>query len=115
MRESDLGWVMPRKHVGQLGFEDGLVSVRRGRRADRLAVIHGLIDWAALEVVLGPVDGVAAKGEPSWPALVLFKALILQRWHDLSDEGLEAALFDRLSFQAFCGLALGDDVPDHAT
>lgn len=74
-----------------------------------------LIDWVALEGVLAPVDQVAAKGEASWPALVLFKALILQRWHDLSDEGLEAALFDRLSFQAFCGLSLDDDVPDHAT
>lgn len=106
---------MPRKQVGQLGFEDALGAARRGRRPDRLEAMGRLIDWAAVERVLSPVDQVAAKGEASWPVLVLFKALILQRWHDLSDEGLEAALFDRLSFQAFCGLSLDDDVPDHAT
>lgn len=106
---------MPRKQVGQLGFEDARGSLRRGRRPERLEAMGRLIDWAALAGVLAPVDQVSAKGEAAWPALVLFKALILQRWHDLSDEGLEAALFDRLSFQAFCGLSLEDDVPDHAT
>lgn len=106
---------MPRKQVGQLGFEDGLVAQRRGRQRDDLGAISGLIDWAGIEAVLSPVISTARKGEPSWPALILFKALLLQRWHDLSDEALEAHLFDRLSFQRFCGLSLGDDVPDHST
>jgi len=106
---------MPRKQVGQLGFEDGLVAQRRGRQRDDLEAIAGLIDWAGIEAVLAPVVSKARKGEPSWPPLVLFKALLLQRWHDLSDEGLEANLFDRLSFQRFCGLSLKDDVPDHST
>lgn len=106
---------MPRKQVGQLGFEDGLVARRRGRQRDDLEAILGLIDWAGIEAVLSPVMSTARKGEPSWPSLILFKALLLQRWHDLSDEALEAHLFDRLSFQRFCGLSLGDDVPDHST
>lgn len=106
---------MPRKQVGQLGFEDGFVAGRRGRRRDDLAAMAGLIDWARMEAVLAPVASQARKGEPSWPPLVLFKALLLQRWHDLSDEALEANLFDRLSFQRFCGLSLKDDVPDHST
>jgi IS5 family transposase len=106
---------MPRKQVGQLGFEDGLVAKRRGRQRDDLGAISGLIDWTGIEAVLSPVMSNARKGEPSWPALILFKALLLQRWHDLSDEALEAHLFDRLSFQRFCGLSLGDDVPDHST
>ena len=106
---------MPRKQVGQLGFEDGLVAQRRGRQRDDLEAIGKLIDWPAIEAVLAPVVSQARKGEPSWPVLILFKALLLQRWHDLSDEALEANLFDRLSFQRFCGLSLGDDVPDHST
>jgi IS5 family transposase len=106
---------MPRKQVGQLGIEDGLVAHRRGRQRDDLEAISGLIDWPAVEAVLCPVVSLARKGEPSWPVVVLFKALLLQRWHDLSDERLEANLFDRLSFQKFCGLSLGDDVPDHST
>jgi len=106
---------MPRKQVGQLGFEDGLVAQRRGRQRDDLAAISQLIDWARIDAVLAPVVSQARKGEPGWPPLVLFRALLLQRWHDLSDEALEANLFDRLSFQRFCGLSLGDDVPDHST
>lgn len=106
---------MPQKQVGQLGFEDGLLAQRRGRQRDDLEAISGLIDWAGIEAVLSPVVSKSRKGEPSWPVLVLFKALLLQRWHDLSDEKLEENLSDRLSFLRFCGLSLGDDVPDHST
>src|SRR3546814_12608702 len=45
----------------------------------------------------------------------MFKALLLQRWYQLSDPGLEEALCDRLSFRRFAGLALEDDTPDHST
>jgi transposase, IS5 family len=107
---------MARKRVGQLGLGDGLVAGRRGRTLDQLERISGLIDWAGLARVLAPVEPKAAgKGEAGWPTLVLFKALLLQRWYDLSDEALEASLSDRLSFLRFCGLSLEDDVPDHST
>ena len=107
---------MARKRVGQLGLGDGLVAGRRGRTLDQQERISGLIDWAGIERVLAPVEPKAAgKGEAGWPTLVLFKALLLQRWYDLSDEALEASLSDRLSFLRFCGLSLEDDVPDHST
>lgn len=107
---------MARKRVGQLGFGDGLVAGRGGRAADQLARISGLIDWPSLERVLAPVEPRATgKGMAGWPSLVLFRALLLQRWHDLSDEALEASLSDRLSFLRFCGLSLEDAVPDHST
>jgi len=105
---------MPRKRVGQLGFLDVRAGAARGSRADRLGEIARLIDWSRIEAALG-WGPAARKGEPSWPPLVLFRALLLQRWYDLSDPGLEEALFDRLSFRAFCGLSLEDDVPDHTT
>jgi IS5 family transposase len=41
----------------------------------------------------------------------MLKALFLQRWYSLSDEGLEEALSDRLSFRRFCGFALDDETP----
>jgi IS5 family transposase len=58
---------------------------------------------------------VSAKGELSFPPLMMFKVLLLQRWHGLSDPAMEAALFDRLSFQRFAGLSLEDETPDHST
>ena len=99
---------MARKRVGQLGLGDGLVAGRRGRTPDQLERISGLIDWGGIERVLAPVEPKATgKGKAGWPTLVLFKALLLQRWYDLSDEALEASLSDRLSFLRFCGSVAG--------
>ena len=39
----------------------------------------------------------------------------MQQWHGLSDEGLEAAVDDRLSFRRFAGIPLAESVPDHSS
>jgi len=105
---------MPKRRVGRLDFVDGLIAQRRPSRPSALMEIAGLVDWGPFEKLLSALP-VAAKGEPSYPALVMFKALLLQRWHGLSDPEMETALADRLSFMAFAGLALGDPTPDHST
>lgn len=106
---------MPRLRVGQLGFADAAVARRgRGEPTGDLAAIARLVDWAPFERLLDPVHR-SAKGEAAYPPLVMFKALLLGRWHALSDPGLEAALADRLSFLRFCGLSLDDPTPDHTT
>lgn len=102
------------RRIGQLGLLDAAVSRRKSRRADVLDDVGRLLDWAAFERLLAVIP-VAAKGEPSFPALMMFKALLLQRWYGLSDPAMEAALFDRLSFQRFAGLSLDDETPDHST
>lgn len=105
---------MPERRVGQLDFADGLVARRRSFRPSALDEIAALVDWSGFERLLRAIP-VATKGEASYPALVMFKALLLQRWHDLSDPEMEAALADRLSFLAFAGLSLGDPTADHST
>jgi transposase, IS5 family len=45
----------------------------------------------------------------------MFKILLLQQWHTLSDPGAEEAVGDRLSFRRFCGLPLEVETPDHAS
>lgn len=45
----------------------------------------------------------------------MFKVLILQAMHALSDERCEYLIKDRLSFMRFLGLGLGDPVPDANT
>lgn len=79
----------------------------------RLEKIAQVFDWRAIE---GLVSGVyaARTGRPSWPPLVMFKALLLQQWYGLSDPGLEEALGDRLSFRRFVGLGLDGGSPDHS-
>jgi transposase, IS5 family len=56
-----------------------------------------------------------ATGAPGYPPLTMFKILLLQQWHTLSDPGAEEAVRDRLSFRRFCGLPLEVETPDHAS
>jgi IS5 family transposase len=105
---------MAQRRIGQLGFLDAAVSRRCGSRREVLDELRELLDWSAFEQLLAVIP-VAAKGEPSFPALMMFKVLLLQRWYGLSDPAMEAALFDRMSFLRFCGLSLEDTTPDHST
>jgi IS5 family transposase len=73
-----------------------------------------LIDWGPVEGVLAPLRS-GMMGAPSYPVVVLFKALLLQQWYGLSDPALEEALGDRLSFRRFCGVPLDQKTPDHST
>lgn len=100
--------------VGQLGFSDHVVGGRRSRRQDQLSKIDALVDWRGVAALLGPLRG-AVRGRPPYAPLMLFKALLLQRWYSLSDEALEDALCDRLSFRHFVGLSLEEDIPDAST
>jgi IS5 family transposase len=80
----------------------------------RLEAIAGLVDWPAVERLLGAVYA-APTGRNSYPVLGLFKAVLLGAWHGLGDPELEMALGDRLSFRRFCDFALDEPVPDHST
>jgi IS5 family transposase len=105
---------MGQRRIGQLGFLDGMLNRRSAGRRDVLHEIDQLLDWSAFERLLAVIP-VAAKGEPSFPPLMMFKVLLLQRWYGLSDPAMEAALFDRMSFLRFAGLSLDDATPDHST
>ncbi len=101
------------KKAGQFSFVEALapqLEVGSGR-LDRL---HGLVKWYRFEKLLGSLrDG--GSGRPAYPALLMFKVLLLQSLYGLSDMEAEEALADRLSFRRFVGLALADAVPDHST
>ena len=45
----------------------------------------------------------------------MFKAIVLGALHNLSDEGLEHEIGDRLTFMRFLGLGLQDRTPDATT
>lgn len=87
---------------------------RHGRRNALLERLEALIDWTAFGAFLGRLHA-SPEGAPSYPPLVMLKALLLQQWYGLSDPGLEEAVADRLSFRRFCDLPLDADVPDHST
>lgn len=91
---------MSRRRIGQeaFGFE------RRETGQGSLSNLLGLIDWSDVEKALDGISS-AAWGEPAWPPLCLFKALLLSVWYDLSDVKLAEALDDRASFRQFCGFS----------
>lgn len=105
---------MPRRKMGQLDWMDAGLAERRNRRVEALEGLSRLVDWTRFDALLSSIHA-AQKGEASYPPLMMFKVLLLQRWHGLSDPGMEAALSDSLSFMAFAGLSLRDATPDHTT
>jgi transposase, IS5 family len=99
---------MSRRQIGQESF--GFVQGERGRNG-RLEAIAETIDWVPIAGLLNGIHA-AAKGEPAWPQLALFKALLLGAWHGLSDVALAEALDDRASFRRFCGFSSTEAVPE---
>ena len=99
---------MARRRIGQEGF--GFGDGRSGHHSS-LDDLVGLIDWSPLERDLSDISS-AAKGEPAWPPLALFKAMLLAVWYDLSDVKLAEALDDRSSFRRFCGFSAHEPTPE---
>ena len=54
-------------------------------------------------------------GRPPFDVILLLKMLVIQSLYNLSDDATEQMCLDRLSFQRFLGLQIGDPVPDAKT
>ena len=99
---------MPRRQIGQERFA---IGDARARQSSDLDGVAALVDWTEVDRLLAGISA-AAKGEPGWPPLALFRALLLATWHDLSDVRLAEALDDRASFRRFCGFAASEPTPE---
>lgn len=100
---------MARRQIGQEVFAFVADPIPHYRSSlDRLS---GLIDWPSVDRHLVDIY-TASKGEPAWPPLALFRALLLAIWYDLSDVRLAEALEDRASFRRFCGFAAHEPTPE---
>lgn len=98
---------MAHRSIGQERF--GFAG--RTRPASSLDDLGNLIDWEPVSVLLASLYS-ATKGEPAWPPLAMFKALLLSIWYDLSDVKLAEALDDRASFRRFCGFSGTEATPE---
>ena len=108
-----VGAMARRVTLGQGDLGEALLAPGLGSNP-RLERIAGLLDWPAIEAVLSDLRS-GARGAPPYPAVLMFRALLLQQWYGLSDPALEEALGDRLSFRRFVGLGMQAAAPDHAT
>ena len=85
---------------------------------DPLETLEGTIDFEYfrgwLVEGLGYGDG-AKGGRPAFDPVSMFKALILQAQHNLSDAKMEFMIRDRLSWMRFLRFDLGGPTPDENT
>jgi IS5 family transposase len=101
------------KEKQQMDFVDAMASrENRGNRTARfLQKLESVLDFAPIEAALREAY-TATRGRDPHDPLVMFKMTLLQHFYDLSDPECEAQVADRRSFREFCGLGLGDRVPD---
>lgn len=88
------------------------------KEGDPLEVLQETVDFEYFRTWLieglGYGDG-SKGGRPPFDPVMMFKALILQAQHNLSDARMEFMIRDRLSWMRFLGLSLGDRTPDENT
>jgi IS5 family transposase len=87
-------------------------------KGDDLERLKALVDFEmfrpALEAAV-PRSDRSKGGRPAFDHVLMFKVLIVQAMHSLSDERAENLIKDRLSFMRFLGLGLVDAVPNANT
>jgi transposase, IS5 family len=105
---NEMAW----KNTKQRSLADALASDHKA--LTELDDVHALIDWDRIEGMLSCIHN-KSKGEQAWPPLMMFKALLLQSWYNLSDPQLEKQLARDLLFRRFVDLSLAESVPDHST
>jgi IS5 family transposase len=97
----------------QNGFVEAFIYIPQSETV--LDRIDRCLDWKPIRRQIEKLYRGSGPGRPAFPAVTLFKVLLLQGWYDLSDPGAEEALADRISFRRFLGLKLDEKVPDHST
>ena len=104
---------------GQAGFFDVEERLKElSAKGDALERLNTVVDFelfrADLERAVPRSDG-SKGGRPAFDHVLMFKVLVLQASHSLSDERTEYLIRDRLSFMRFLGLRLADTVLDANT
>ena len=104
---------------GQAGFFDVDERLKElTAKGDHLERLTTIVDFELFRPDLAravPRSDGSKGGRPAFDPVFMFKVLVLQASHSLSDERTEFLIKDRLSFMRFLGLGLADPVPDANT
>lgn len=100
-------------------FDEQIRLEKLSKKQDPLERLNSYIDFEFFRNPLQnffdkPTDP-AKGGRPPYDYVLMFKVLILQRYYNVSDDAIEYAVLDRLSFMRFLGLGINDPVPDSKT
>ena len=104
------------KHMtlASTGFEK---YAKTTRRAQFLAEMERVVPWVEVCALIEPVypQPGSEGGRPVVPLERMLRVYFLQLWFDLSDPGVEEALYDSRCMQAFVGIDLGEVRPPDET
>jgi len=86
------------------------------RRGAFLAEMERVVPWQQLCALIEPVYPKPGSGRPAVGPERMLRIDFLQLWFNLSDPGVEEALYDSAAMRQFAGIDLGrEPVPDETT
>ena len=90
---------------------------KRTRRDEFLAQMNAVVPWAGLCALIEPVyPQNNGAGRPVMGLERMLRIYFLQQWFNLSDPGVEEALYDSQAMRQFVGIDLGiEGAPDETT
>jgi IS5 family transposase len=89
---------------------------RKSRRELFLDEMEGLVPWRKLTGLIGPHYPKGENGRPPVGLERMLRLYFLQQWFNLSDPGLEEALYESQVLRRFAGIDLGKEpAPDETT
>jgi len=104
------------KQINLLGADIQLERI--SKLGDPLEKINATINWEVFrETIRRRVrkEDYSKGGRPPLDEILMFKITLLQDWNNLSDDNSEYMINDRLSFQRFLDMELGEKSPDSKT
>lgn len=101
----------------QIGMGTGFEKyTKTTRREQFLAEMERIVPWLELCARIVPHYPKAGDGRPPKDVEMMLRIYFLQQWFNLSDPGVEEALYDSRCMQAFAGIDLSESpVPDEST
>ena len=112
VRSERVRWVNEDFSIWKIGLRSLTVL------GDPLAKIAAVVDWEGFRPVLDEAFARPRKsnaGRKEYDRVLMFKVLVLQQLHNLSDDRTEFQIRDRYTFARFLGLDPEGAVPDAKT
>ncbi|MDP3351708.1 MAG: IS5 family transposase [Hydrogenophaga sp.] len=99
---------MKQMSLGESGFER---KTKRTRKREFLDEMNLVVPWSELVSLIAPhAPAPGAKGgRPPFAVETMLRIHFVQQWFNLSDPGMEEALYDTPMFREFAGLDAGED------
>lgn len=104
--------------MSQMTFSDLEYSMRKRKtkREEFLDIMNEIIPWDEWVEFVRPYYPSGKRGRPTMGIEKMLRMYLLQVWFNLSDEGVEDAIYDSYAFRKFMGVDfMEEQVPDATT